>query len=160
MLPVAAGVLGLFIGVGIGGGEPEPAPAAEPSPTVTVTSEPSPAVTRTVDPTAEQLAALVVREVAVATKEGEVAAREAAVAASEVRVAEGTIPGNGMFLVGAQVQPGRYQSPGGTGCYWARLDEAGEIIDNNLGDGPSLVTVQSGDSALEVSRCQPFVKVG
>ncbi len=66
--------------------------------------------------------------------------------------------GDGTFVVGSDVQPGTYKSDGGSGCYWGREDSAGKTIDNNIGDGPSVVTIQPGDFAIKTARCAPFHK--
>jgi hypothetical protein len=56
----------------------------------------------------------------------------------------------GTYLVGADIAPGQYRvnpvAP--LGSYWARLDEQGEIIDNGLSDGQTIVVVHEGDWAL------------
>jgi hypothetical protein len=66
--------------------------------------------------------------------------------------------GDGIFLVGKDVQPGTYKSDGGSGCYWGRQDSAGNTIANNIGDGPSVVTIQPGDFAIKTQSCAPFHK--
>jgi hypothetical protein len=60
---------------------------------------------------------------------------------------------SGTYEVGVDIQPGRYRSPGGDGCYWARLDGGQEIIDNNLSDGPTVFDVAESDVFVELSRC-------
>lgn len=71
------------------------------------------------------------------------------------------IGGNGIFRVGADIEPGTYRSPGPTksACYWARLDARDEILDNGLSGGPSVVNVLPTDAAVETANCQPFTKV-
>lgn len=59
----------------------------------------------------------------------------------------------GTYEVGVDIQPGRYRSPGGNGCYWARLDESQDIIDNNLSDGPTVFDVAESDEFVELNRC-------
>jgi hypothetical protein len=70
------------------------------------------------------------------------------------------IGGNGIYRVGADIEPGTYHSPGpsGSACYWARLDAQDEILDNGLSQGPSVVNVQPTDAAVETANCQPFTK--
>lgn len=60
---------------------------------------------------------------------------------------------SGTYEVGLDIQPGRYRSPGGDGCYWARLDDGQEIIDNNLSDGPTVFDVAESDAFVELNRC-------
>lgn len=59
----------------------------------------------------------------------------------------------GTYEVGVDIQPGRYRSPGGDNCYWARLDADQEILDNDLSSGPSVFTVQESDAFIELNRC-------
>lgn len=61
--------------------------------------------------------------------------------------------GTGVHEVGVDIQPGRYRSTGGSDCYWARLDDQGEIIDNYLGSGPSVFDVAESDEFVELNRC-------
>ncbi|MCP4962723.1 MAG: hypothetical protein GY925_26075 [Actinomycetia bacterium] len=59
-----------------------------------------------------------------------------------------TLPviGAGTYLVGSEVEPGVYRAS----RYWARLDETGEIIDNDLiGDGFGIVVIQPSDAFIE-----------
>ncbi len=57
------------------------------------------------------------------------------------------------------MKPGTYKSTGNAGtCYWARLDNNGEIIANNLSDGPSVLTIRPSDAQVEVARCGTFRK--
>jgi hypothetical protein len=55
----------------------------------------------------------------------------------------------GSYLVGYDVQPGQSQVSSDENAYFARLDESGDIIDNDLGEGSVIVTVQPTDWALE-----------
>ena len=72
--------------------------------------------------------------------------------------------GDGVHLVGADIQPGTYKAanPGG-GCYWARLkDTSGEfssIIANDFTNNQTMVTISKSDAAFESTRCGDWVKV-
>lgn len=112
------------------------APAdGEPAPTVTVTAEaePAPTVTVTADPPAEEVAP------------------------------EGETIGEGTWLVGEEVQAGRYvtEGPEDVGCYWQRAsDDSGEfeaIIANGNEDGRGSVTIEDGEYFTS-NGCQPWVK--
>jgi len=59
----------------------------------------------------------------------------------------------GVYAVGVDIQPGQYRSPGGAACYWARLDANEGIIDNYIGNGPSILNVRASDAYIELSRC-------
>jgi multidrug efflux pump subunit AcrA (membrane-fusion protein) len=70
--------------------------------------------------------------------------------------------GNGVYEVGADVEAGRYrtQGPSGAnpvGCYYARLREPtggiGNIIDNNIVNGPAVVDLKTGEF-FESDSCE------
>jgi hypothetical protein len=96
--------------------------------------------------------------------------REASIGQAEQAAAEtarrNQIPGDGTFLVGEEIRPGRYRSPGGDGrpCYVARLNSlaggVGDIIDNELSEGPVVIDVRSSDDAVRTNGCQPFQRLG
>lgn len=78
---------------------------------------------------------------------------------------EGTF-GPGTYEVGVDIQPGKYKTAGGGlggSCYWARLkDTNGEldsIIANGNAQGPTTVTIKSGDGAFETT-CETWTKAG
>jgi hypothetical protein len=66
--------------------------------------------------------------------------------------------GNGVFIVGTEIQPGTYRtrvpSPG---CYWDRLSAFGGTLDNIIAnggsDGPELVTISASDKGFRSSGC-------
>ncbi len=68
-----------------------------------------------------------------------------------------SIPGDGTFLVGSDVQPGTYRSKGGSPCYWARLSDVSGapdgILANNVGQGPAVVAIKKTDKAFESNGC-------
>lgn len=75
----------------------------------------------------------------------------------------GSIPGDGMFVVGVDIQPGTYHQTG-SGCYWER-DRAAtgsllDIIVNDYTSGPSYVTIESTDAVFATTRCSTFTRVG
>ncbi len=69
--------------------------------------------------------------------------------------AQGPAIADGMWLVGAQIQPGTYRVNAGSGCYWARLrgfdGTLSEIIVNDFisGGGQAIVTISSSDVGFE-----------
>lgn len=74
------------------------------------------------------------------------------------------VTGDGMWLVGKQIQPGVYQSNAGASCYWERLaglsGSYADLIDNGgFRRGPKLVEVRSSDFAFSSQRCGEWVKV-
>jgi hypothetical protein len=68
-----------------------------------------------------------------------------------------SIPGDGTFRVGVDVQPGTYQSQGSDECYWARLSGLGgslnDIIANSNAAGPQVVQIASSDVAFKTQNC-------
>ena len=74
-----------------------------------------------------------------------------------------TTVSDGTYEVGTgagQVSPGKYKSSGpdgGTVCYYARLrnndGSTGDIIANNLSQGPSIMIVKASDGYVQVNGC-------
>lgn len=96
------------------------------------------------------------KEEELAELEAEVANREAAVTKAEDAAAKNEF-GNGVHLVGVDIEPGTYRNDGGDLCYWARLRGTSggfnDIIANGIPDGPTVVTIASSDVAFESSGC-------
>jgi type II secretory pathway pseudopilin PulG len=96
----------------------------------------------------------------VAADTAALAAREAAVTGVEKAKQANTIPGDGTYLVGADIQAGTYKSAGGELCYWARQGAGEKILANDIASngGQSVVTVRATDVSLRVSGCAEFVR--
>jgi hypothetical protein len=79
--------------------------------------------------------------------------------------ASDTIPGDGTFRVGTDIQPGVYFSKGGRAgysCYWSRhsgVGSPGDTIDSGLETGQQYVTIAPTDGSFETSHCQPWTRV-
>ncbi|MBK8051426.1 MAG: hypothetical protein IPK16_32635 [Anaerolineales bacterium] len=62
-----------------------------------------------------------------------------------------------MQIVGTDIAPGTYRSLGGNYCYWERLrgfgGTLGEIIANDVGYGPWIVTISATDKGFDSTRC-------
>jgi hypothetical protein len=76
-----------------------------------------------------------------------------------------TIETDGTYRVGTDILSGTYRtggpSPEGeSDCYWARLNSLNptHIINNNLGTGPQVVTIQPSDKAFLTHSCLPWQK--
>lgn len=85
----------------------------------------------------------------------DLARRERALERAETVEERSQFPGDGTFVVGEDVTPGTYRSAGTSGCYYAFMSSLGagaEIIDNNLTDGPAVVSLVAGD-IFETSGC-------
>jgi hypothetical protein len=111
-----------------------PAAAAAPAPAVTVTAPVPPPVTVTA---------------------------AAAPAPAPAKAASKASVGNGQWLVGKDIEPGTYRSPGveaGDLCYADTNDGAGNINQQEVTpEGPTVITVSSKDKVLKVSGCEDFV---
>ena len=60
---------------------------------------------------------------------------------------------SGTFLVGADIQPGRYRlNPTGDMGYWERINANLGTIDNDLGGGQRIVVVRKTDFALKINN--------
>jgi hypothetical protein len=157
LLPTLVGVGAFLLGIGIGaaggGTDSTTDPVAEPAPTVTVAGEVP----------QDELDALEARAAELDQREADLAAREAAVAETEQEAAEGTIPGDGTYLVGSDIQAGEYRASPGDTCYWARLSGTGgdlsDVIANDLPTGPTVVTISESDYAFETSGCGEWTLV-
>ena len=64
-------------------------------------------------------------------------------------------PGDGVWRVGVDIQPGTYRSSGGDPCYWALLSgfQGNSQIDSYLGSGPTIVTIHPTDVGFESRKC-------
>lgn len=86
--------------------------------------------------------------------------REAEISTAEEEAAANTF-GNGVYVVGEDIEPGEYRTdgPGSADiCYYAFLTGTGsdaDIIDNNIVEGQARVTLQKGD-IFESSQCQQW----
>jgi hypothetical protein len=155
MTYVGIGLVGLVIGVAAGGGSAEKAKTVTKTKTTVSTIEPSAA------------------ELAQARKDirglrGQVADRRSALRDLERKISgarravkRSTIPGDGTFMVGTDIDPGTYRAAAREGCYWARLASlsGSDIAENDISDGPMLVEISSSDKAFKTSGCATFHKV-
>lgn len=106
------------------------------------------------------------RESALDARKSALDKRERRVSGMERAWEANTIPGDGIFIVGQDIDPGLYKadpSPSGS-CYYARLSGMGggidDIIANGNVSGPLSISVSSSDAALELSGCADFHKIG
>jgi hypothetical protein len=65
---------------------------------------------------------------------------------------------DGTYLVGTDILPGTYRTPGGSQCYWARLRslDTSDIINNNNSSGPQVVEILATDRAFLTQNCQTW----
>ncbi|GAA2001391.1 hypothetical protein [Brevibacterium samyangense] len=75
----------------------------------------------------------------------------------------GEIFGSGTYRVGEDISPGTYvteSDSGFDGCYWERLDSAGNIIDNNFirSGFRAEVTIRESDYSFSTERCGEWRK--
>lgn len=74
-----------------------------------------------------------------------------------------SIPGDGTYEVGVDIQPGKYVSEPSTSgnCYWARLkndDPFDGILANNNSSGKSVVVIKKSDKYFQSSGCSDWTK--
>lgn len=71
--------------------------------------------------------------------------------------------GDGMYIVGTDIQPGTYRNTTSSGCYYARLsgfsNTDSDIIANNLTDASAIVTISASDKGFESTRCGTWTKL-
>lgn len=136
-----------FIGIAAGGGSSNSsATSAGSAPTATVTV--------TAAAPEAQPAATVTAPAATVTVTAD------APAPAAVEQASGTSVGNGQWLVGTDVQPGTYRSPGvkGSLCYADTNDGADNINQQEVTpEGPTVITVKASDKVFKVQGCEDFV---
>lgn len=72
--------------------------------------------------------------------------------------------GDGTYVVGEDIEPGRYSAPGGELCYWERLSGFGgtfdEIIANNISEGPATVEIAASDAGFTTNGCGTWTPAG
>ncbi len=62
--------------------------------------------------------------------------------------------GNGFYLVGVNIAPGKWESSASwDDCYWVRYDSAQDILDNHYGYAGGTVTIRSTDHQVEFDDC-------
>jgi len=67
---------------------------------------------------------------------------------------------DGTYAVNQQIAPGTYRSTGkGSGCYWERTGEGGDILANHFGLTGGIVTIQAADVSFSSRRCGPWVAI-
>lgn len=86
--------------------------------------------------------------------------------APPVQTGPKTTFGNGMYLVGTQVEAGTYQAPGGSNCYYERRSDTAAdlngIIANEWSPDNSqqIVTIDPSDVAFKTKGCGTWTKIG
>lgn len=89
--------------------------------------------------------------------------RTAEASQAEIEREQGERFGNGTYRVGEDIQPGTYvvevDEPF-DGCYWQRLDAAGDTIENNFINSGyrAEVTIAASDYSFNSERCGEWVK--
>ncbi|MGO4202821.1 hypothetical protein AB4Z09_13925 [Rhodococcus sp. TAF43] len=93
----------------------------------------------------------------------DIARRERELLPKEQAAAKNTIKGDGIFLVGKDINPGTYRNSGTSSCYWQRSSgtsgDFDEILANGNENGPAVVTIQPGDVAFTSKRCGTWTLV-
>ena len=69
--------------------------------------------------------------------------------------------GDGFYTVGVEIAPGKWSSTGtGTSCYWARLDDHQNTLDNHFGSAGGTVTILASDYEVHFKECGTWEYVG
>lgn len=132
---------------------------AKPGPTVTVTATATMSDQEIMDAATEVLASMSADVEAGVEPSVTLPADEPPAAAGPL-----TTFGEGTYLVGEDIKAGTYKTTGGSdgSCYWARnkndSGEADAIIANDLGGGPTRVTVKKGE-LFETNGCDDWTIV-
>ncbi|UNN05184.1 hypothetical protein [Rhodococcus opacus] len=83
--------------------------------------------------------------------------REQALLPKEQAAARSKITKDGIYLVGKDIEPGTYQTSGGSGCYWQRSSgtsgDFDDILANGNESGQAIVTIAASDVAFTTKRC-------
>lgn len=83
--------------------------------------------------------------------------REQALLPKEQAAARSKITKDGIYLVGMDIEPGTYQTSGGSGCYWQRSSgtsgDFDDILANGNENGQAIVTIAPSDIAFTTKRC-------
>jgi len=68
---------------------------------------------------------------------------------------DNVIDKNGIYIIGADIFPGRYRTAGNPECYWARLrsGDARDIIDSHKNSGPQVIEIRESDTAFLTQNC-------
>ena len=78
-------------------------------------------------------------------------------------VVPGSTFGDGIQVVGEDIEAGTYRTDGGESCYWERLSGFGgsfdEIIANDNPTGQVVVTISPSDAAFKSQRCGTWTRV-
>ena len=65
--------------------------------------------------------------------------------------------GDGIYIVGTDIQPGTYKSSGQTGCYWERMADftggSNTILANDNTDTSAIVTIAATDKGFDAKGC-------
>lgn len=68
---------------------------------------------------------------------------------------------DGFWTVGVEIAPGTWTSSGvGDGCYWARLTQNQDIIDNHFGAAGGSITIRASDYEVEFDDCGTWTYLG
>lgn len=66
--------------------------------------------------------------------------------------------GDGVWIVGTDIEPGRYSSDGGQACVWQRLSGFGGTSDESLEVGlTGTVEILAGDAGFSSSHCATWI---
>ena len=124
------------------------------TPTSTPASSPTPSKTPTITPTPTDTATPTVTSTPTPTPIPTSTPNLAQTATVEALGVLASPKGDGFYLVGVDILPGKWHSTGeGEDCYWARLDSDQALLDNHFGVAGGTMTVKPTDFEVELEGC-------
>ncbi|MBA0125079.1 hypothetical protein H0B56_05940 [Haloechinothrix sp. YIM 98757] len=159
--PWIVGIIGAFLfGIAIGAAGSEPEPLADDAPAV---QNRLAELDERADKLDERANSLDELESEVESRSHDLDERAEKIEEAELEIEEGTVPGDGVWVVGEDIEAGTYRGNAeGRDCYWARLSgtsgDFGDLITNGNSSGPTVVTIQDSDAAFETNRCGEWRK--
>lgn len=70
---------------------------------------------------------------------------------------------DGIYIIGTDIEPGKYKNKGQDGCYYSRLrgfsGSLGDIISNENTNDPAIVSIATTDKGFKSSRCGTWTKI-
>jgi len=70
---------------------------------------------------------------------------------------------DGTYLVGVDIAPGVWRTPGGDSCYWQRVSgfsgDFSELLANDLPSGSAIVEILPTDAGFSATRCGIWTRV-
>jgi hypothetical protein len=71
---------------------------------------------------------------------------------------------DGVYIVGTDIEPGRYRNSGSSGCYYEKLsgfsgDSSNDVIASGNTDRPAVIAIEPTDAGFKSARCGTWSKI-